>query len=324
MSISAPTISIIIPTYNAEDTILKTVESVQQQTFSDIEIILINDGSTDRTLELLQNIKDKRLKVFSYENGGLSVARNRGIFHATGEFISFIDADDLWTPDKLELQLAALQQHSEAGVAYSWTTSFIDGREESIFPYKPVFFAGNVYDKLLVNNIISNGSNILVRKQAIESAGEFDPTFKSCEDWDFYIRLAAKWHFVLVPKHQIFYRQSSNAMTSKVEVMEQEALRVIARAYQSAPPEYQFLQNQSLAWIYEYSTQQYLKHSTDITGVRKASQKFWTAIRWYPQILLEDYARNLLIWLIKKWILVLLAQGRVAKNKILAFNSQKN
>jgi glycosyltransferase involved in cell wall biosynthesis len=110
-----PSISVVVPSYNAEHTILQTVESVQKQTLSNIEIIIINDGSTDRTLELLQSITDQRLKIFSYKNGGLPVARNRGISHAKGEFISFIDADDLWRPDKLELQLTALQQHPEAG-----------------------------------------------------------------------------------------------------------------------------------------------------------------------------------------------------------------
>ncbi len=299
-----PTISVVIPAYNAERTIVETITSVQQQTLSNFELIVINDGSTDRTLELLQSIEDNRLKVFSYENGGLPVARNRGISHATGEFIAFLDADDLWTPDKLELQLAALQQHPEAGVAYSWTSYFLDGEEESTFPFSPIFFEGNVYDKLLVNNFIANGSNILVRRNAIESVGEFEPTLKSSEDWDFYIRLAAKWHFVVVPKHQILYRQSSNAMTSKVEVMEKEALKVVERAYQAAPQEYQFLRNQSLAWIYEYSTQQYLKHSTDLSGVNQAGQKLWKAIRLHPQILLGKYAQSLFRGFIKKWILV--------------------
>ncbi len=116
-----PKISIITPAYNAERTILETIESVQNQTFSNFELIVINDGSKDRTLDLLQTIKDERLKIFSYENGGVAIARNRGLSHATGDFIAFIDADDLWTPDKLELQLAALQKHPEAGVAYSWT-----------------------------------------------------------------------------------------------------------------------------------------------------------------------------------------------------------
>lgn len=103
-----PTISVIVPAYNAENTILETIGSVQQQTFSDFELIVINDGSNDRTLELLNSLTDSRLKIFSYENAGVGVARNRGISHATGKFIAFLDADDLWTPDKLELQLATL------------------------------------------------------------------------------------------------------------------------------------------------------------------------------------------------------------------------
>jgi glycosyltransferase involved in cell wall biosynthesis len=301
-----PAISVIIPAYNTQQTILKTIESVQKQTFSDIEIIVINDGSTDKTLEILQSLQDQRLKIFSYENSGLPVARNRGIDRATGEFISFIDADDLWTQDKLELQFAGLQQHPHAGVVYSWTAYFIDGQEEVIFPYAPVFFAGNVYDKLLVSNFIANGSNILVRSKAIKSVGEFEPTLKSCEDWDFYIRLAAKWHFVVVPKHQVLYRQSLNAMTSKVEIMEKEALRVIERAYQAASPEYQSLKNQSLAWMYQYCTQQYLKNSNNFSGVNQAREKLWKAIRLHPQILLGDYAPDLIKWWVKKCFLILI------------------
>jgi len=87
-----PTISVIIPAYNAGSTILETITSVQQQTFSDFEIIVINDGSKDRTLELLSTVKDPRLKIFSYSNGGVPVARNHGLEHATGDFIAFLDA----------------------------------------------------------------------------------------------------------------------------------------------------------------------------------------------------------------------------------------
>ena len=116
-----PTISVIIPIYNAEATILETIESIQQQTFFDWEIVAIDDGSTDGTLELLYSIKDERIKIFSYENSGVAVARNRGIANASGEYIAFLDADDLWTPTKLKSQLAALQNNPKAGVAYSWT-----------------------------------------------------------------------------------------------------------------------------------------------------------------------------------------------------------
>ena len=324
MSISPPTISIVIPAYNAESTILETVESVQQQTFSDIEIILINDGSTDRTLELLQKIEDDRLKIFSYENGGLSVARNRGIANATGEFISFIDADDLWTPDKLELQLGALKSNPQAGVAYSWTYYFSHDPQKDSYLGNSVNFSGDVFTQLLLKNFMaSSGSNPLIRRKAIESVGGFDPALNFCEDWDFYLRLAVDCFFVVVPKYQIFYRQSVNSLSSQVEAMEKGGLLAIEKAYKVAPLKFQHLKNQSLAWLYLYCTQQYLKKNVNnIDAVIQAGRRLWIATRLHPPILFGDYGRDLTQWLIKKWILVLLAQGEIAINRILLLNNK--
>lgn len=287
-----PTISVIVPAYNAEKTILETIQSLQKQTFSDFEIIVINDGSTDGTVELLNTIEEPQLKVFSYQNGGLPVARNRGISHATGEFITFIDADDLWTPDKLELQLAALQENPEAGVAYSWT-SFINEKSEFLYAWEPLYYQGNVYPVLLLKNFISSGSNILVRRKFIELAGEFDPILKSAEDWDYYVRLAALCPFVLVPKYQILYRRSSQSMTSKVDVMEKYILIVIERAFQAAPPELQYLKNQSLANTYHFLAQLCIAHVLDDKGVKQASQKLQKAIQLHPNILLRRQTQRL-------------------------------
>lgn len=281
-----PTISVVVPAYNVERTILETLRSVQKQTFSDFEIIVINDGSTDGTVELLNTVQDPRLKVFSYSNGGLPVARNRGISQAKGEFITFLDADDLWTPDKLELQLAALQQNPEAAVAYSWTCN-MDEKGENFYPGHQVNFEGNVYPKLLLGNFISSGSNIMIRQKAIASVGEFDPTLKSCEDWDFYLRLAASWQFVVVPKPQILYRQSSGAMSSKTDVMERYHILVLDRALQTAPPEFQALKNQSIAILYQYLAGLCLARVNDINQVKQASKKLRMAIRLYPKILLD-------------------------------------
>jgi len=91
------------------------------QIYSNFELIVIDDGSNDSTLDVIKNIQDSRLKVFPYPSAGsAAVSRNRGFSHASGEFIVFLDADDLWTPDKLEAQLAALQENPPAAVAYSW------------------------------------------------------------------------------------------------------------------------------------------------------------------------------------------------------------
>lgn len=288
-----PVISVIIPAYNAASTILETIDSVREQTFSDIEIIIINDGSTDQTLELLSTINDSRLKVISYENGGLSVARNRGISHARGEFLAFIDADDLWTPDKLQLQFEALQRHPEAGVAYSWT-HFMDEHGESFHSDKPIFFEGNVYGKLLVWNFIASGSNPLIKKQAIDSVGEFEPSVSGAADWDYWLRLAAHWPFAVVPKPQIFYRQSSSSMSSKVEFMEQCQLAVLERAFKQAPTELQYLKNQSMAYIYQYSAQLCLTRIAGREGVKQTTQKLMTAIGIYPPLLFYIKTQKLL------------------------------
>ncbi|MBE8966025.1 glycosyltransferase [Nostocales cyanobacterium LEGE 12452] len=301
-----PKISVIIPAYNAERTIAETINSVQQQTFADFELIIINDGSKDRTIEIVESIKDERLQIFSYENGGLPVARNRGISHATSEFIAFLDADDLWTADKLELQLMALEKNPEAGVAYSWTC-FMDvdeqGKPLSFLPSPRYAFAGNIYEKLLVSDFIHSGSNTLIRRQAIDSAGEFDPTLKSCEDWDYWLRLAACWHFVVVPKHQILYRRTPGAMSSKVEVMKEASLIAMEKAYQAAPPELQYLKSYTLTSFHLYCTSLYLQHFTDIRGISHARQHLLSAIRLNPKTLLDKTTQKLVIKLLLKQLL---------------------
>ncbi|HEY9675148.1 MAG TPA: glycosyltransferase family A protein [Waterburya sp.] len=309
-----PKISVVIPAYNAERTIKETIESVQKQTFSDFELIIINDGSTDRTLEILQSIEDSRLKILSYLNGGLSVARNRGISQATGEFIAFLDADDFWKSDKLERQLAVLEQHPDAGVAYSWTY-FMNEREKCLFLGSRLSYEGNVYADLLLKNFLANGSNPLIRRQAIESVGEFDPTLSHFADWDYWLRLARNWPFVVVSDYQIFYRQSSSTMSSKVEGIKEEGLFMIEKAFQSAPEEFRSLKNRSLCMLFQYCTELYLQHRTDSNGLQKAGQNMWIAIRLYPQTLLEQETQKLVI----KFILKRLVPASFARHLLQLF-----
>ena len=290
-------ISVIIPAYNAERTILETIASVQHQTYSYLEIIVINDGSIDKTSELLNTVKDHRLKVFDYPNGGVPVARNHGLSHATGDLIAFLDADDLWTSDKLELQLAALQQHPKAGVVYSWAY-YMDEKGDFCTADDPVFFVGNVYAQLLVKDFIVSGSNCLIKRQAVESVGKFDFSVPGADDWDYWLRLALHWPFVVVTKPQIFYRQSSGSVSSKVEAMERSNLKVIEKGFRSAPLEMQVLKNQSLANTYRYSAHLYLTRTVSNYGSKQAAKKIWLAIRLYPPILKDSWTRNILLKLL--------------------------
>ena len=319
-----PTVSVIIPAYNAERTIVKTITSVQDQTFSDWELIVINDGSTDGTLQLLHEINDSRLKIFSYPNRGLSVARNRGIARAQGEFIAFLDADDLWTSDKLQVQLEALQKKTEAGFAYSWTY-FMEENEKYFHTDKPLFFEGNVLADLLVNNFIACGSNPLIRRKAIESVGEFDPSVSGAADWDYWLRLAARWEFVVVPKPQIFYRLSSSSMSSKVDFMEDCQLKVIEKNFQSLPKHLQNLKIQSQAYIYQYSCQLYLTKVSGVEGLKNAEEKIWQAVKLYPKILLNSKTQKLLIKIIMKKIISPKLSDHLLRiiSKLYAENTQK-
>ena len=292
-----PEISIVMPAYNGEETILASIQSVQQQTFSDFELIAIDDGGNDRTRDIVEAIDDPRIKIFSYKNGGLPVARNRGISRATGAFVAFLDQDDLWTPDKLEQQLAALKQHPDAGVAYSWT-AFMEEQGQYFHKETPIYFEGNVYTDLLLRNFVASGSNPLVRRQALESVQGYDPNLKFCADWDFYLRLAARWPYVVVPKYQIFYRQSSGSLSSKIEALEQESLAMLENSFKTAPDATQQLKSFCLAQIYQYSAQLYLTRVQTMDGVRLAREKLKMATQLAPKIWLDRKTLSLVAKLI--------------------------
>ena len=289
-----PSISVIIPAYNAQDTIVETIESVLNQTFGDLEVLVIDDGSQDLTGDRVRSFDDPRVKFLPYKNGGVALARNRGIANAKGEYISFLDHDDLWTPDKLKDQLAALQKNDDAGVAYSWTTCMFS--DENPVRYKQldkVYFEGNVYDKILLINFIGSGSNILARKEAIESVGGFDAAPVSNEDLDFYIRLAAKWHFALVPKHQILYRQLNSSMSSNIRRLEQGGLVIAQKAYRDAPKELQHLKKRFLYNQYIYYTnlniENYINSIKPISRIslKDAYRSLFKAIAFMPSALVQ-------------------------------------
>jgi glycosyltransferase involved in cell wall biosynthesis len=298
-----PLVSIIIPVYNGEKTIQETIESVLQQTFQDIEILVINDGSQDSTLDVINAIKDERLQVFSYPNAGVSTSRNRGLSLARCELISFLDADDLWTPDKLEIQLKALQDNSQAAVAYSWS-DWIDESGQFLRSGGHITVNGKVFEHLLVRDFIESGSNPLIRKQALDEVGEFDPSVTPAEDWDMWLRLAARYEFVAVPCVQILYRVSPLTASFNVWKMEAGSLRVIERAFAQAPESLQRLKKETLASRYKYLA---FKATEGFPEPKKglAAVKFlWQVVRYQPSSL--PRGRVMLVVLFKIAVAILL------------------
>ena len=258
-----PLISVVIPVYNGEGTLYETVRSVLDQTFQDFELIVINDGSQDSTLEILATIQDPRVRVFSYPNGGLSASRNRGIRQASGEFISFLDADDLWTVDKLEAQLNALRRQPDAAVAYSWT-DFIDEAGNTLDFELHHTVDGYIFPNLLVFFFVGSGSNALIRSAVFDQVGDFDESLESAEDWDMFLRLAARYQFAAIPKAQILYRVVEKSMSSNVLRQEREMLKVIERAYEHEPGKFlQHLKKKSYSNMYLYLASRALRGIPD-------------------------------------------------------------
>lgn len=297
-------ISVIIPAYNAAQTITETIASVRQQTIDDWELIVVNDGSTDDTLEVLDRIEDSRLSIISVANSGVAQARNLGLSRATGEYIAFLDADDLWVADKLERQLQALAANPQAVVAYSWTC-FVD-EQKSGYTYHASAsykYEGNVYPRLLIADFIHSGSNTLIRKQALDRVGGFDSDCNGCEDWDMWLRLAAIGDFTVVPKHQIMYRRAIGSATSNVEKMYTQALFALNKAYQNAPEHLQHLRRQSEGNLHLYTASLYLQHGTDRAQTKKAGQHIRRSLQKYYPMLGNTFMQKLII---KFWLRYLL------------------
>ncbi len=279
-----PTISVVLPVYNGESTIGETIGSVLNQSFTDFELIVINDGSTDGTLAVLAEIVDDRLKIFSYANAGLSTSRNRGISHAAGEYIAFIDADDCWTPDKLAGQLNALMANPKAGLAYSWT-DFIDVAGQFLRSGIHLSYSGNVYSKLLVYHFLENGSNALIRKSVLMQVGGFDEALTAAEDWDLHLKIAARYEFIAIPAVQILYRKMAQSMSQNTANQEAMSRKVLERAFSLVPDDGHAQKRKSLANLYQYLTFQALEGSPTRAASALALRYLGTAAYYNPSFL---------------------------------------
>lgn len=216
---NAPLISVVIPTYKHQDFVVKTLESVWAQTFADYEIIVVNDGSPDRTHEILQPfVESGRIQHYlKQENAGQASARNRGVAEARGEFIALLDDDDLWPKQKLAWQVDALRRNPDAVMVYGRAAN-IDADDREVVPRGPdgkrlvlpgETPTGDVYGAFLTKNWILSPGQALIRRDALTALdGPFDaaPALRGCDDWDLLVRLAERGPFLFHDRLSLRYR----------------------------------------------------------------------------------------------------------------------
>ena len=194
-------ISVIIPTYNREKLLKKTIESVLNQTIQANEIIIIDDGSTDKTRELVMSFKNSHLKYIFQKNNGVSNARNRGINIATNEWLCFLDSDDIWEENKLEEQIIFHKENphiliSNTDELWLFNNKIIKQKKHQLKP------SGFCFEENIPNTLIG-ASTVMIHKSVLRDIGYFDEELTACEDYDLWLRILVKYELGLINKKLI-------------------------------------------------------------------------------------------------------------------------
>jgi hypothetical protein len=194
-------VSVIIPTYNREGWISKAVSSVFDQTFRDYEVIVVDDGSEDGTLDELKVFGDKIRIIHHAENRGVSAARNTGIYSSSAPLIAFLDSDDRWFPDKLKVQVEFFDNNVEAVICQTQEVWFKGGKR--VNPAKKhLKKTGDIFNKSLERCLVSP-SAVMVRRVLLEEIGVFNERFPVCEDYDLWLRILSKYPIHLIDEEHL-------------------------------------------------------------------------------------------------------------------------
>ncbi|UFP96580.1 glycosyltransferase [Gloeobacter morelensis] len=243
-----PKVSVVIPAFNALRYLPRTVDSALAQSFGDFEVLIVDDESTDGTADWVRTIADRRVRLLEQKNQGAAAARNAGIRQARGEYIAFLDADDLWEPAKLERQVACLDARPEVGVVYTWVRVIDQDGEPTGSLYRPGD-EGRIWPQLVrVNNIYPSAA--MVRRQCFERVGLFDLELRFAEDWEMWLRIAADYAFAVLREPLMRYRRHPQCKSKKSS--EAGLLKVMDKAFERGPEHLQHLKAECYGRIYLY------------------------------------------------------------------------
>lgn len=226
-----PLVSVVIPVYNNENTIIETLSSIFCQDYKNIEVIIVDDGSTDKTPYILEQYKGAA-KIIHQSNAGSAVARSQGIINSKGKYIAFIDADDLWVPWKISAQVKFLERHQDTGMVYNaWIE--IQGPSEGLPFTVPSQIdqlqeieeegSGWLYTKLLMECIIHT-SSVLISKEVCDDVGPFDTGLRRGQDYDYWLKVSQRTKIAKLKSVLSAYRIHANSITKKPPDKNYEAI----------------------------------------------------------------------------------------------------
>ena len=224
----APVVSVVIPAYNASRTLPTAIASVASQTFTDLELVVVDDGSTDNTAEVAGACGVSNVRVVRQANAGHAAARNTGIDAARGRYLAFLDADDLWLPTKLSRQLNLIDRNP--GIRAVQTGAAIVDDDLRLLWREPCTASRDcLWDTLCLKNMPALMSTLLVDRALIREVGAFDSSLVILQDWDLAIRLAATDGFAAIPDVLAAYRRHDGNQSGNVEIHVEPGYRILDR-----------------------------------------------------------------------------------------------
>lgn len=252
-SAAAPEVSVVVPTHNVAPFIGAAIESILAQNFGDFEVILMDDGSSDSTVEVARRFDDDRLNIVPRRHRGPTRTMNEAIELARGRWIAFLDGDDMWAPDKLRRHVEVM--NARPGLDMTFCRSRMVNEEGQNLPIKSPRWKGSLrYEQLLVSNPAANGSSIVARRQALMEAGCFDNDFAASYDYDLWLRLALLRpnNIACIPEVLTYYRRRSGQITADPSIMEDSWKQLIEKHRQLNPETVNALEPRSRSNLYRY------------------------------------------------------------------------
>ena len=282
-----PKVSVVVPAYNALAFLPQALESALAQTFTDFEIFVVDDGSSDQTSSWLSKLNDPRVRYLSQTNSGQSGARNTGIVNTSGKYVAFLDADDLWAPDKLEKQIAYLDANPDTGLIHT-SIELISHDGQRLDKSIVAHGQGNLWREFISYNpyfLILCGSTPVVRRICFKTAGMFDPTLRTHEDWEMWIRIAQQYPFATLREPLVLYRQHDASVSRNHAAMGSAANAIIEKVYKAVPARDQHLKGRAYARASLFAAWRAL----DGQHYDQAAQLYREALSHWPRL---RYAKN--------------------------------